>query len=133
MSLFYLVKQNDRIWLAADLLGELACLVIADIARRRTDNARYAELFHKLRHIEPYKRLGRIKKVGCKALYKLGFADAGSADKDKACRLALCLESYARALYCRAHGVYRLVLTDDMRFKALIKLRKALELILADR
>ncbi len=45
MRLFYLVKQHDRIRLAADLLGELACLVIADIARRRTDNARYAEFF----------------------------------------------------------------------------------------
>lgn len=79
------------------------------------------------------KRLGRVEKIGCKALYKLGFADAGSADKDKACRLALCLKSYARALYCRAHGVYRLVLADYMRFQALIKLRKALELIFADR
>ena len=133
MSLFYLVKQDDRIRLAADFLGELACLVVADIARRRSDNTRYAELFHKLGHIESYKRLGRIKKVGCKALYKLGFADASSADKDKACRLALCLEAYARALYCRAHGIYRIVLTDYMRFQALIKLRKALELIFADR
>ena len=133
MSLFYLVKQNDRIRLAADFLGELACLVVADIARRRADNARYAELFHKLGHIESYKRLGRVEKIGCKALYKLGFANACSADKDKACRLALCLEAYARALYCRAHGIYRLVLTDDMRFQALIKLGKALKLILADR
>ena len=91
MRLFYLVKEDDRIRLAAYLLGELACLVIADIARGRTDDPRNGELLHKLGHIEPYKRLWTVKKVGCKALYKLGLTDTGAADKDKACRLALCL------------------------------------------
>ena len=127
MRLFYLVKQDDRIRLAADLLGELACLVVADIARRRTDNARYAEFFHKLGHIEPYKRLGRVETDRLQARFTSSVLPTPvRADKDKdlsACALAL--SPTRDALYCRAHGVYRLVLADDMRFQALIKLRKS--------
>ena len=39
MRLFDLVEKNDAVRLAADLLGELSGLVVADIARRRTDDA----------------------------------------------------------------------------------------------
>ena len=34
VSLFYLVEKHDGIRLAADLLGELPCLVKADVSRR---------------------------------------------------------------------------------------------------
>ena len=132
MRLFYLVKQHDAVWLAAYLLGELAGLVIADIAGRRADDARDGELLHELGHIEPDKRFGRIEHIRGEALDKLRLADAGAADKDEADGLALDLEPDAAALYCGADGVHGFILTDDVFFQALVKLRKALELILLD-
>ena len=99
MGLLDLVEKHDGVGLAAYLLGELAGLVISDIARRRADDARYAEFFHEFGHIEPYQRLGRVEQVGCQPFHKLRFTDAGAADEDKARGLALGLEADAAALY----------------------------------
>ena len=45
MRLFDLVEKDDGVGLAADLLGQLAGLVIADIARGRADDAGDASAF----------------------------------------------------------------------------------------
>ena len=132
MRFLYLIKQHDAVRLAAYLLGELAGLVIADIAGRRADDARDGELLHELGHIEPDKRLGRIKHIRGKAFDKLRLANAGTADENEADRLALDLEPDAAALYRGADGVHGFVLTDDMFLQTLVKLCKPLELILLD-
>ena len=74
----------------------------------------------------------RIEHIRGEALDKLRLADAGAADEDEADGLALDLKPDAAALYRGADGVHGFILTDDVFFQALVKLRKALELILLD-
>ena len=132
MRLLDLIEQHDAVRLAAYLLGELAGLVIADIAGRRADDARDGELLHKFGHIKTDKRFGRIEHIRGKALDKLRLADAGAADKDEADGLALDLKPDAAALYCGADSVHGFVLTDNVFLQALVKLCETLELILLD-
>ena len=129
MGLFDLVEEHDAVGLAADLLGELSRLVIADVARGRADDAGDREFLHKLRHVKADQALRRIEQVGRKLLDKLGLADAGGADEDKAHGLALDLKADAASADRGADGVHRLILPDDMRFEASVQIRKALELI----
>ncbi|MPM87978.1 hypothetical protein SDC9_135079 [bioreactor metagenome] len=46
VSFFYLVEQHDRVGMAAHGFGELPALLIADISRRRSHEARYGVLLH---------------------------------------------------------------------------------------
>ena len=77
MRLFQLVEQNDGIRAAADLFGQLAGLVIADIAGRRADDLRDTVLFHVFGHVEPDERFNGFEHLAGKALDQLRFADAG--------------------------------------------------------
>ena len=52
------VEQHDRIRPAADRLGELATLLVTDVAGRRTDQARGRELLHVLAHVDLDERIG---------------------------------------------------------------------------
>ena len=52
MRFFDFVEQQHRIRLLGDLLGEQPALIEADIARRRTDQARHRVALHVLRHIK---------------------------------------------------------------------------------
>jgi hypothetical protein len=49
---FHLVKKNDRVGFAAHGLAELAALLVADVAGRRSDQTGDGVLFHVFRHIE---------------------------------------------------------------------------------
>ena len=52
VGFFHFVEQNHAVRLAAHLLGEIAALFIAHIARRRADQAGNAVFFHVFRHID---------------------------------------------------------------------------------
>ena len=52
VGLLDFVEEQHRIGAAADLLRHLAGLVIAHIARRRTDNTAHRVLLHKFGHIQ---------------------------------------------------------------------------------
>ena len=132
MRLFNLVEEDDGVGLAADLLGELTGLVIADIARRRADDAGDRVLFHEFRHIEANERVGRIEEILCKLLDKLGLADTRGADKNKAHRLVLGRNAHAVAANGGGNGLDGLVLADNVLFQALVELTQAVELVLAD-
>ena len=51
MCLLNLVKENNRVRLAAYSLSQLTTLIIAYISRRRTDESSYTELLLILAHI----------------------------------------------------------------------------------
>ena len=53
MGLFHLVQQDDGVGSAANCLGELATLVIADIPRRRPHQATDRMPLHELTHVNP--------------------------------------------------------------------------------
>jgi hypothetical protein len=52
VRLLDLVEQNDRVGATADLLGQVAALLVADVARRRADQARGIVLLHVLGHVD---------------------------------------------------------------------------------
>ena len=76
VRLLHLVEQDHRIGLAPDLLGELAALVVADIARRRADQARDRVLFHVLGHVDADQVVLRIEQERRERLGELGLADS---------------------------------------------------------
>ena len=88
MRFLDLVKQHHAVWLAAHFLRQLSGLVIAHIARRRTDQAADRVLFHEFRHIQTDKRVDRIEQLQRELLNKLCFAHTRGADEDKAGRTA---------------------------------------------
>ena len=57
VGLFQLIEEQDAVGAAADLLRERAARVVADVARRRAEQARDARRFHILRHIHPDERV----------------------------------------------------------------------------
>ena len=54
VRLLDLVEQHDRVRPAAHRLGELAALLVADVARRRADQARHVVLLLVLRHVDAH-------------------------------------------------------------------------------
>ena len=72
--------------MAAHLLGQLPGLVVADIARRRADQAGHRVLFHVLAHVDGDERVNGVEQLAGQLLDQLGLADAGGADEDKAGR-----------------------------------------------
>ena len=84
MRLFDLVKQHDRPRLAPHALGELAAVLIADIARRRADELADRMLFHVFGHVEPYHRVAFAENGLGEGAAQLGFANARRAEEQKA-------------------------------------------------
>ena len=65
VRLLDLVEQEHRVGLAADALGELAALLVADVARGRADQLGDGVLLHVLRHVEAHQRvLGPEQELG---------------------------------------------------------------------
>ncbi len=52
MGFFDLVQEDDGVGAAADLLGELAAFLVADVAGRSADQPRDVVLLHVLGHVD---------------------------------------------------------------------------------
>ena len=83
MRLFYLVKQQHAIGLAAHLLGELPTLVEAHIAGRRADQASHRMLLHVFAHVDTNQSGVTVKQKLRKRLGQLRFSDPGWAEKQE--------------------------------------------------
>src|SRR3989304_8618797 len=83
MSLFYFVKQDNRIWLSSNLLSKLSTFFIAHIAGGGTCKFRYIKLFHILRHVKPYDSPSVTKQIFCQHAGKFCLADTGRAKEEK--------------------------------------------------
>ena len=129
MRLLDLVEQNDRVRTAADLLGQLTGFIVADVSRRGTDQAGNCVLFHIFGHVETHECIRRVEQVESKLLDQLGLADAGRADEQEGCRLALGADARAVAADGRADRVYGFVLTDNVRFQAGFHIAQACRLL----
>ena len=83
MGLLDLVEEHDRVRLAADGLGELAALVVADVARRRADEPGHRVLLHVLRHVDlDHRVLVAEQELGERAR-QLRLPDARGAEEDE--------------------------------------------------
>src|SRR6478672_1764911 len=83
MSLFDLVKKDDGVRRASELLGELSAFLMADVSRRRADEFRDGVLLHELAHVETNERLFRAEKEFGDRTCDFRFADAGRTKKQE--------------------------------------------------
>ena len=83
VGLFQLVKQHQTVGPAAHRLRQLAALLIAHIAGRRTDQTGNALLFRVLRHVKPKHGLPGAEDLLGQRPAQLCFAHAGGAGKQK--------------------------------------------------
>jgi hypothetical protein len=100
MRLLDLVEQDHLIGPAAHRLGQRAALLIADIARRRADQAGDRVLLHVLRHVDAHHRLVVVEQERGQRLGQLGLADArGAEEHERADRPVGVLQAGARAAH----------------------------------
>ena len=79
VGLLDLVEEDDRVGPAAHRLGQLAALLVADVARGRADEPRDGELLHVLAHVDLHERVLLAEHLRGELLGGLGLADAGRA------------------------------------------------------
>src|SRR5919199_2770319 len=83
VGLLDLVQQDHRVRLAAHGLGQLAALLVADVARRRTDQPSHGVALHELGHVDlDHRVLAAEHELGQRA-DQLGLADAGRPEEDE--------------------------------------------------
>src|SRR5580704_9674080 len=98
MRLFDLVEQHDRVRRTLHPLGELAALLVAHVARRRTDQLRHRVLLHELRHIEADERLLTAEQELRQRARDLSLANARrSEEQERSNRAVRILETGTRA------------------------------------
>ena len=79
MGLFHFVQKNHAVRFAADLFGQVAALFVADIARRRADQACNGVFFHVFGHIDTNQMIFAVEQEACQSFAQLGFTHAGRA------------------------------------------------------
>jgi hypothetical protein len=90
VRLLDLVEEHDRVGPTPDLLGQVAALLVADVARRRADQARRVVLLHVLGHVDLDDRVLVAEHELARAhLRQQRLADAGRAEEDEGAHRAL--------------------------------------------
>jgi hypothetical protein len=91
------VEQHDRVGLAPHGFGELAAFLVADIARRRADEAGNGELLHVFRHVDLDDRVLIAEHLRGELLREHRLTDARWADEhERSDRTARVLQIRAR-------------------------------------
>ena len=83
VRLLDLVEQDDRVRPPAHRLGQLAALVVADVAGRRPDQPRHGVPLLVLGHVDPDHRPLVVEHELGERAGELGLADAGRAEEDE--------------------------------------------------
>ena len=83
VGLLDLIQQDDRVRTSAHLLGELPALLVADVARRRPDEAADGVALLVLAHVDADHRGLVVEEELGQRLRQLGFSDAGRAEEDE--------------------------------------------------
>ena len=83
MRLFDLVEQDHRVRPPPHRLGQLAALVVTDVARRRADQPRHRVLLHVLGHVDPDHRGFVVEQELGERARQFGLADAGRSQENE--------------------------------------------------
>ena len=83
VGLLDLVEEHDGVGLAPHGFGELAAFLVADVARRRADEARHGVLLHVLAHVDADHVVFVVEESFGQGLGELGLADAGRAEEEE--------------------------------------------------
>src|SRR4051812_38072442 len=133
VRLLDLVEQEHAVRLAAHGLGELAALVVADVARRRADQARDGVLLHVLRHVDAHHRVLVAEEELRERPRQLRLAHARRAEEDEgAGRPLRVLEARARAADRLRDDLDGGVLADDALVELLLHAHELLRLGLGE-
>ncbi len=133
MRLLDLVEQDDRVRAAPNRLGQLAALLVADVARRRADEPRDRVLLLVLGHVQPDHGPVVVEHELGERAGELGLAHAGRAEEDeRADRAVRVLQSGARAPQRVRDRLDGLVLSDDALVQPLLHVDQLLGLALEE-
>ena len=115
----------------AHRLGELATLVVADVARRRAGEPRHRVTLHVLGHVQAHHRRLVVEQELGQRLGELGLADAGRPEKDQRSNGTPGIaETGARPLDRQAHPMDGIVLADDSAAQPILDAEQLLALAL---
>ena len=124
------VEQDDGVWPAADLFGELAAFLIADISGRGSDQSAHIVLLHVLAHVDLNERILVAKHEFGQRFGQQRLADASGPTKMNDPRGRFGSFSPARDRADRAaHDLYRGLLADHHLVNDLLHLGEALRLL----
>ena len=131
VRLLDLVEQHHRVRLAAHRLGELAAFLVADVARRRADQAADGVPLLVLAHVDPDHVVLGVEQGGGQRLGQLRLAHAGGAEEDerpdRAPRVLDARPGPDDGVGDQLHG---LVLADDPLVQDLVEAQQLLPLAL---
>ena len=131
MSLFHLVKQDDRVGTTPHGFGELTALFITDVTRRGTDQTRDGVLLHVLTHVDTHQSGLVVEEELRQRLGQLGLADARGAQKEKrASRTVRVADSRPGATYRIRNRLDRSILTNKTFVQPLLHMEQLLLLAL---
>ena len=131
MRLLDLVEQQHRVGAPAHGLGELAGLLVADVARRRADQARHGVALLELAHVEPDHRVLVAEQRLGERPRELGLADAGRPEEEeRADRPVRVAQPRARAPDRAGDRLDGLVLPDHALVELRLEAEQALALLL---
>ena len=131
MRLLDLVQQDHAVRLAADRLGQVAALLVADVARRRADEPRDRMPLLELRHVDADQMLLRVEQEFGERLAQLGLADARRAEEQERAVGAVRIgQARARAPDRVRHQAHGLVLADDAPVQRILDVQQLVALAL---
>ena len=131
VRLLHLVEEDHGIGPAPDGFGELSAFLVADIARRRTDQAADGVLLHVLGHVDAHHGVLAVKELGGQCLGELGFADSGGAEEEEAGNRPVGIaQAGAGALDGIGNRGHGLLLANHPGVELLLKLQQFLHLAL---
>src|SRR5579863_9958680 len=126
MGFFQLVEEYNTVRPLANRVGQLTALVITDVARWRSDEARHLVPLHVFGHIDAYQRRFVLEEEGCESAGQFCLTNTGRAKKEEgAYRSAGIGETGAHAAHCIRDRRYSRVLSHDAPVEYLLKPGKA--------
>ena len=131
MGFFHLVQQDHAVGLAPNGLGEVAALVVADIARGRTNHSTDRVLFHELTHVDADQVVFAVKQKSCQSFAQLCFAHPRGAQKQERSGGSIGVtQARTRAANGIGHGGDALLLPDHPLVQALLHQQQLVTLAL---
>ena len=113
MGFFYLIEQNHRVGLAANLFGQHATFFVTHVSWRRSHQSAHSKFLHELTHINPNHGIVCIKQKLAQRFGQLRFSYTRWAQENEGTNGAIGLfKSCTRTLYGFGQLLNGLVLTN---------------------
>ncbi len=113
MRLFDLIKDDDRVWAAAQGFGQLTSILVAHISGRCAHQTGGGVTFHELGHVQLDGGFFTAKHELGEGLCQLGLADAcGTDEQEVGYRFVRSPEAGPAPLHCLGYRLYGGILAE---------------------